>query len=56
MTVRGKDADRFWFSLFHELGHIVCGHLSTSQGTTDEQQREADEFARGWLMSPDDSE
>lgn len=24
MTVRGRDADKFWFSLFHELGHILC--------------------------------
>ena len=56
MTVRGKDADRFWFSLFHELGHIACGHLSTSQGTTEAQEREADEFARNWLISLEDIE
>ena len=45
MTVRGKDADRFWFSLFHELGHIVCGHLSTSHGTTESQEQDADSFS-----------
>ena len=53
MTVRGKDADRFWFSLFHELGHVICGHLSTSQGTTDGQEREADCFARDHLIPAD---
>ena len=30
LTVRGKDADKFWFSLFHELGHIYLA-TSTSQ-------------------------
>ena len=54
MTVRGKDADKFWFSLFHELGHIICGHLSASQGTTEEQEREADNFARNWLLPPEE--
>ena len=53
MTVRGKDADKFWFSLFHELGHIVRGHLSVSQGTNEEQELEADAFARDWLLPPE---
>ena len=30
LTVRGKDADKFWFSLFHEFGHIVLGHITQS--------------------------
>lgn len=50
MTVRGKDADKFWFSLFHELGHIVLGHISQANGTTDEDEREADAFARNELI------
>ena len=33
LTVRGKDADKFWFSLFHELGHILLGHLENKNGT-----------------------
>ena len=53
MTVRGKDADKFWFSLFHELGHVICGHLSASRGTTDEQEHEADCFARDCLIPAD---
>lgn len=28
LTVRGKDADKFWFSLFHEIGHIFLGHIN----------------------------
>lgn len=54
MTVRGKDADKFWFSLFHEFGHIVCGHLSASHGTTESQEQEADAFSRNWLIPPED--
>lgn len=50
MTVRGKDADRFWFSLFHELGHIVLGHISHVNGTTEEDEGEADAFARNKLI------
>ena len=39
LTVRGKDADKFWFSLFHELGHILKGHISNVEGTTDEDEQ-----------------
>ena len=53
MTVRGKDADKFWFSLFHELGHVICGHLSAVRGTTDEQEHVADCFARDCLIPAD---
>lgn len=45
MTVRGKDADIFWFSLFHELGHVVLGHLNQGEGTTETDEKAADEFA-----------
>ena len=53
LTVRGKDADKFWFSLFHELGHILLGHLSNSNGTTEEDENKADAFARDTLI-PDE--
>lgn len=49
ITVRGKDADRFWFSLFHELGHIVLGHLETDN-ITDAEEDAADLFARECLI------
>jgi len=51
LTVRGKDADKFWFSLFHELAHILLGHISRANGTTDEDENEADEFAKQTLIS-----
>lgn len=50
LTVRGKDADRFWFSLFHELGHIILGHIDKSNGTTDADETEADLFSKEILI------
>ena len=54
LTVRGKDADKFWFSLFHELGHILKGHISNFEGTTDEDEQEADSYARQTLIADAD--
>lgn len=54
MTVRGKDADRFWFSLFHEIGHIVLGHLVRNTDDESEIELEADTFAKSTLI-PDEA-
>lgn len=53
LTVRGRDADRFWFSLFHELYHIIDGHINSMEPTTDEQEQAADIYARDVLIRPD---
>ncbi len=53
LTVRGKDADKFWFSLFHELGHIALGHVGRAEGTAEEEERAADDFARDALIPPE---
>lgn len=50
LTVRGKDADKFWFSLFHEMGHILYGHINKIDGTTEAEEREADNFAKEILI------
>lgn len=50
LTVRGKDADKFWFSLFHELAHILLGHIGRANGTTDDDENEADDFAKEALI------
>jgi HTH-type transcriptional regulator/antitoxin HigA len=50
LTVRGKDADKFWFSLFHELAHILHGHIGRANGATDDDENEADDFARQTLI------
>lgn len=53
LTVRGRDADKFWFSLFHELAHILKGHIGKMDGTTDYDEREADAFAAEVLIPHD---
>lgn len=52
LTVRGKDADKFWFSLFHELGHIILYHVGKNGGTDKEDESAADAFARDSLIPP----
>lgn len=50
MTTREKDADRFWFSLFHEIGHIILGHVKQAGGTTKEDEDAANVYARDILI------
>lgn len=50
LTIRGKDADKFWFSLFHEIAHILYGHIGQPNGTSDEDEKSADEFAKNTLI------
>lgn len=56
LTARGKDADKFWFSLFHELAHIVLGHVGQSNGTSDEDEKAADKWSGDTLILLDDFE
>lgn len=50
LTVCGKYADIFWFSLFHEIAHIIYGHIGQTDGTSDNDEKEADSFARETLI------
>lgn len=50
LTARGKYADKFWFSLFHEIGHILNGHLNQPQGTSKEDEDAADQFSKDILI------
>lgn len=56
LTARGKYSDRFWFSLFHELAHIVLGHLNRPDGVTDEDEKAADQWSGDTLIPPADFE
>ncbi|MBO4261218.1 MAG: helix-turn-helix domain-containing protein, partial [Clostridia bacterium] len=56
LTVRGKDADKFWFSLFHELAHIALGHVEKLNGTSEDDERAADKWSGDTLISADDFE
>ena len=54
LTARGKDADKFWFSLLHEIGHVVLGHINIQTGTTEKEEDEADNFAQNTLIPQDE--
>ena len=56
LTARGKDADRFWFSLFHELAHIVLGHVGKYNGTSEDDEKAADKWSGDTLIPHDDFE
>ena len=56
LTVRGKYADKFWFSLFHEIGHVINGHVYETGELTEEQEAEANNFARDALIPLDEFE
>ena len=62
MSIRGKWADIFWFSFFHEAGHLLQ-HRTQRRIMIDglngdpemaEIEVEADQFARDFLIAPDD--
>ena len=53
LTARGKDADKFWFSLFHELAHIILGHVGQNDGTTEEDENNANAWSRDTLIPED---
>ena len=50
LTTRGKDADKFWFSLFHELAHIILGHIGQMNGTSEDDEKAANSWARDTLI------
>lgn len=60
LSLRYKTNDQLWFTFFHEAGHILLHGKSMvfvedfgSVGVDDEKEREANEFARDLLISPD---
>ena len=48
--MRGKYADRFWFSLFHEISHVIQGHIYQKNGTSEEDEKNADTMAAEILI------
>lgn len=54
LTARGKDADKFWFSLFHELAHIVLGHVGQANGTSDEDEKAANDWSGNTLIAEEE--
>ena len=56
LTARGKDADKFWFSLFHELAHIALGHVGQPNGTSEEDENAANKWSGDILIASEDFE
>lgn len=59
MTIRGAFSDIFWFTLFHEIGHLLNGDIVNSNfidytDSKSNMEDSADEFARGVLINEDD--
>ncbi len=61
LSGRYKSNDHFWFTFFHEAGHILLHgkkdiFLEEVEGTkvNEEKEEEADAFARKWLIGNDD--
>src|SRR5690606_17282288 len=54
LTLRYKTDDQFWFSFFHEAGHVLKHKQQTflEVGAKTEQELEADKFASNVLIPP----
>lgn len=50
----GKYADIFWFSIFHEMAHIIFNDIYKQDGTTQEDEIRADNWAKDNLIPIDD--
>ena len=54
LSLRGKKDDQFWFSFFHEAGHILTHgkkEMYINEGSDDDPlERQADDFARKLLI------
>lgn len=61
LSMRHDRVDYFWFTLLHELAHLVLehrgGHLDTETdgGLVDAEEDAANQLAAGWLLSDDDA-
>lgn len=50
LTEKRMDDHEFWFRLFHELGHVVLGHVWQEEGTTEQDERDANVWARNSVI------
>lgn len=57
LTLRYNRIDSFWFTLMHELGHIVAGHQGSylddlGNLAVNDEEAEANQLAANWLIDP----
>ncbi len=50
LTTRGDYADKFWFSFFHEMGHILKGNILSSDVISEREEAEVNRFAGNFLI------
>ncbi len=57
LTIRGAREDTFWFTLFHEIGHLLNGDVSMRfvdfDSVTGKSEDAANRFAGNFLIHPD---
>ena len=57
LTIRGAREDTFWFTLFHEVGHLLNGDVSTRfvdfDSVSGKSEDAANRFASDFLIHPD---
>lgn len=58
LSAYGKDADKMWFTLFHEIGHVLKHgkreqFISFTSGVKSTEEKEADAFAAEVLIPSD---
>ena len=56
LSLRYKSNDHLWFAFFHEAGHLLFHgkkmmFLETVGGMSDDNEEEADAFARNFLIA-----
>ena len=60
MTLRQSFSDIFWFTLFHEIGHLINGDFNNQfidyQFIESEEEENADNFAKNTLINQNDYE
>ena len=59
MTIRGANADVFWFTLFHEIGHLINGDIGDAQlidytDSKSDMEDKADKFAQKVLINEEE--
>lgn len=57
LTIRRQRADSFWFTLFHEIAHVLNGdynnHFVDFESKKTDIEQKADDFAADVLINPD---
>ena len=63
LSLKGTWNDIFWFTFFHEAGHVVLDHDKSvsyisfeDEEANDDKEKEADKFAEQWMLTGEEME